>query len=780
MQALALLVALLLVGSCAFRLGPHSVARRRETRRVLRAEEEERGKASEKNSNVDMFAVSKPKPKVTISPPQTSFNVSSTLPSLPDTAPQLPGGPVASEQLLPASSRSATSMMGQQQSRNALQAEVLRLEAELEQMAIDEVTIDVRRKKLLEIDRILLLVIVEKTLSVPELVVAHKSLVSKEMYFRIAELANNARGSEEKQSLVQLCDDLLKAVKETDSFLYSTLTSDIEKEMTALMPPNNGPGDNMIVRGAPRPGSDGNYDEALQQWLKEINAKTGNNMTIVVPPGIDPSMIVPNLFPGDANSSFGVPLPVSRRLPGERATVRFPSAIPFNLLPLMLRSPELTETDFVILRDTVFTSDVLSKCVADHSVFLATFRGDPAGGSVQAAYAKAKSRIDLVPGLSDRVRLFLLPEYRISSTGSVNNTIVEKYTGTKFEPVMVALSRQAVPKLAGVEYPVVALSALASFVSVFLYATDVNSLNSAFVEKAIAGDEAVVAKVFAVIGGLAMLELAHLTGHYVAALVHKIKLGPPFLVPSLQIGTFGSVTRLLSFPPSRKALFDMAIAGPLVGFACSLGMLVSGLDQTAHASPEVIASFPALPTGFFSSSFLIYWLTDNFLHIADAARVATSLTPVHPYVVIGMTGVLINAYNMLPIGRLDGGRVAMAITGRQAAGSISLAALVSQGFALLSNASPVLLAWLLFVVFLQRGVDLPPEDDVTAVGSAEEGEGAAPWAARLAAIVFCSIVTGLTLLPVAPIGGTDPAQLGGVSQQLQQFLGSGGGPGAII
>ena len=39
---------------------------------------------------------------------------------------------------------------------------------------------------------------------------------------------------------------------------------------------------------------------------------------------------------------------------------------------------------------------------------------------------------------------------------------------------------------------------------------------------------------------------------------------------------------------------------------------------------------------------------------------------------------------------------------------------------------------------------------------------------------------GMTLLPAAPIGGGDPAQLGGVSQQLQQFLGSGGGPGAII
>lgn len=628
-----------------------------------------------------------------------------------------------------------------QQSKNALQAEILRLEAEIEQLSIDETSIETRKKKLIEIDRLLIQVIVYKSISLTEVVTSHKSLVGKEMYFRIAELANNAHVTEEKQMLVQMCADLLEAAKNIDPSLHADLTATIERELTGIQPTA------IAGQGVGRDADNAKaYDQVLQQWIRQTErGPTGAfNFTL------------------STNSTMDL-LPSA--LQGGKAMVRFPSAIPFNMLPLMLRSPELSDQDVAVLRQAVFSKDILDKCISDHSVFLATFRGNPTVSALDT-FQNAQSRIDLIPGMAERVRLFVLPEYTLSATANANNTMTEKYTGTKFEPVFVVLSRQAEPKLAGIEYPAVLLALLGSLATSFIYATDVNSLNAGFVEKALAGDETVVGRVFSIIVGLFTLQIAHEAGHFAAATVHKVKLGAPFILPSLQIGIFGAVTRFLSFPKTRKAMFDVAIAGPLTGLIYSLGTLIFGLDLTATATPEVLAQLPALPTGFFSTSFLLYELTDKYLHIEQAAKTANSLTPVHPFVVIGMTGVLINSFNLLPIGRLDGGRIATSILGRRSASSVSFAALVSQAFSLLSNASPVAFFWLLVVVFLQRGQDLPPENDITAIGSSEEAEGGAVWIARLAALVFCSLVAGATLLPV-PV---DPSV---VTNQVNIFGGQG-------
>ena len=95
---------------------------------------------------------------------------------------------------------------------------------------------------------------------------------------------------------------------------------------------------------------------------------------------------------------------------------------------------------------------------------------------------------------------------------------------------------------------------------------------------------------------------------------------------------------------------------------------------------------------------------------ADAVgQSKTTLTIIHPLVAVGITGMFSNALNFLPIGRLDGGRVAMAIAGRRSANSISFAATLSQAVSLFSTSSPIPLFWGLFVILFQRGFDIPPE-----------------------------------------------------------------------
>lgn len=65
-----------------------------------------------------------------------------------------------------------------------------------------------------------------------------------------------------------------------------------------------------------------------------------------------------------------------------RAMIRFPAAVPINLLPLMIRSPEMSSADLQILKEKVFTSDILNDTIVDFSALLVTFRGKP---SVSAA-----------------------------------------------------------------------------------------------------------------------------------------------------------------------------------------------------------------------------------------------------------------------------------------------------------------------------------------------------------------------------------------------------------
>jgi membrane-associated protease RseP (regulator of RpoE activity) len=268
-----------------------------------------------------------------------------------------------------------------------------------------------------------------------------------------------------------------------------------------------------------------------------------------------------------------------------------------------------------------------------------------------------------------------------------------------------------------------------------------------FVTKALAGDEEAVGRVFPIVFGVLGLQLMHDLAHYASALSNKVRLGLPILLPSLQIGIFGSVVRFLDYPRTRKELFDVSIAGPLVGLIASLSCVLLGLDLTIHASPEVLAAFPQIPKGFFQSSFLLNELVSSFLH--PDTSLPSTLLAVHPLFVIGVAGILANAYNFLPIGKLDGGRVAMAIAGRQAAASISNIMLFGLAVSLLtSSGSPVALFWSIYVSLFLRSPDLPPLDDVTPVASAKDDENKSPmWFARVLALLLCVTISAATILP---------------------------------
>ena len=64
--------------------------------------------------------------------------------------------------------------------------------------------------------------------------------------------------------------------------------------------------------------------------------------------------------------------------------------------------------------------------------------------------------------------------------------------------------------------------------------------------------------------------------------VLQVKLGPSFLIPNSQIGTFASVTAFKSMVRSRRDMFDVAAAGPVAGGVTALTLLLVGIALSTY------------------------------------------------------------------------------------------------------------------------------------------------------------------------------------------------------
>lgn len=211
--------------------------------------------------------------------------------------------------------------------------------------------------------------------------------------------------------------------------------------------------------------------------------------------------------------------------------------------------------------------------------------------------------------------------------------------------------------------------------------------------------------------GLVGVLLVHELGHWLAARRHQVKLSWPFFFPTWQIGSFGALTNFGSILPNRNALFDIAFAGPAAGGLLSLGMLVSGLSLSQTGGLFKI------PTPFFEGSILVGTLTRVIL----GSEVKQDFIAVHPLVVLGWLGLVITAINLMPAGRLDGGRIVQAVYGRKIANRTTVVTLILLGVASLVN--PLALYWAIVILFLQRNLERPslnelsePDDTRAALG----------------------------------------------------------------
>mmetsp|Transcript_5409 Transcript_5409/g.7973 ORF Transcript_5409/g.7973 Transcript_5409/m.7973 type:complete len:480 (+) Transcript_5409:942-2381(+) len=238
---------------------------------------------------------------------------------------------------------------------------------------------------------------------------------------------------------------------------------------------------------------------------------------------------------------------------------------------------------------------------------------------------------------------------------------------------------------------------------------------------------------FTTLGIVAVHEL----GHLAVASIYKFKTSFPTLIPSPAIGLSSSITRLKKSPKNRQQLLDFALAGPWAGIVCSLISLFIGLQLTATMDAESFAKLPALPTSFLQSSTLISSIIDGVLDIGLLrAPDPTFPVPLHPAAIAGYAGLLFNALNLIPYGRTDGGRIALALFGRNAAGFLNGFSLITLFIAGLGN--DTFLLYFLFVFLFQGDPEIPLRNEIDDVGLV-----------RVALSLFTAAFVIMTLVPIS-------------------------------
>ncbi|KAJ6806674.1 putative zinc metalloprotease EGY2, chloroplastic [Iris pallida] len=195
----------------------------------------------------------------------------------------------------------------------------------------------------------------------------------------------------------------------------------------------------------------------------------------------------------------------------------------------------------------------------------------------------------------------------------------------------------------------------------------------------------------------------HEVGHLLVARDVGAKLGVPYFVPSWQIGSFGSITRIISIMKNREDLLKLAAAGPLAGFSLGFILLLLGFILPPSDGIGIVVD-PAV----FHESFLVGGIAK--LLLGDALREGTSIS-LNPVVLWAWAGLLINAINSIPAGELDGGRISFAIWGRKASSRLTGAALALLGLS--SLFSDVAFYWGVLIFFLQRGPIAPLSEEIS-------------------------------------------------------------------
>jgi membrane-associated protease RseP (regulator of RpoE activity) len=149
--------------------------------------------------------------------------------------------------------------------------------------------------------------------------------------------------------------------------------------------------------------------------------------------------------------------------------------------------------------------------------------------------------------------------------------------------------------------------------------------------------------------------LAHELGHFFACRYYGISASYPYFIPApTLIGTLGAFIRIRSPIYNRKALFDVGLAGPVIGFLFA----VPALAIAIFYSKVVPFSEMNAPTVFGHP------LVMRLLVAALRPGVRPGDLLLHPVGRAAWIGLFATALNLLPAGQLDGGHILYSVAGK--------------------------------------------------------------------------------------------------------------------
>jgi membrane-associated protease RseP (regulator of RpoE activity) len=221
----------------------------------------------------------------------------------------------------------------------------------------------------------------------------------------------------------------------------------------------------------------------------------------------------------------------------------------------------------------------------------------------------------------------------------------------------------------------------------------------------------------------------HELGHYLTARAYGVQVSLPYFVPLPlpPMGTMGAIIRMRSPIPNRKVLFDIGIAGPLLGLVFAVPVLIIGLMLSPVKPPSGVI----LQEGNSLAYLFLKWLVKG--PIPEGFDVI-----LHPMALAGWLGFFVTALNLMPLSQLDGGHIVYAVLGRGHRKVVWLFLGAMVVLFLLTRWE----GWLVWVA-LAVGLGLrhpPPLDDLTPLD---------PTRRVLAVIALALLVVLITPLPFA-------------------------------
>ncbi|MBE9101518.1 site-2 protease family protein [Vacuolonema iberomarrocanum] len=385
------------------------------------------------------------------------------------------------------------------------------------------------------------------------------------------------------------------------------------------------------------------------------------------------------------DSTASAPAPRQMAQPSPAASAR----------PEVERIPaeDLQQIQTIFGIDTFFATETLP--YQDGAIFKGNLRGNPEESHERLSRS-------LKEKLGDRYRLFLV-------------------NGPDARPTIVVLPSRNDPQPSSqFQLGFAVVLALATLATCF-------EASGIFLGFDLSTDMARLPETLAIASGLVLILATHEIAHRWMAQRYHVRLSPPFFLPAWQLGSLGAFFRFESLLKNRSILFDIALAGPAAGGIISFVFLIVGLSLSHQGGLPLQANF-------FQGSVLVGTIARVVL--GDALQ--QPYVEVHPLVVIGWLGLVINAINLMPAGQLDGGRILQAIYGRTVTGRATVVTILFLVIASLVN--PLALYWAIVILFLQRDLERPALNELTE-----------PNDTRAALALLALFLMAATLLPLTPV-----------------------------